>query len=235
MRKVLAAFAILVLAILSVSASTISFVYGSSISSIDMESDVKVGQLYVDQASNVLVVKSVLEGVEYGAENPGTVVEFDKLVSRGEYSVGSELVRRGPLFSFDVYGGLYHSLAKISMTCPLYPLYPLVVAGAGYDLVSAFSGESLSVRDALVLGGIGISFPIARLWDSGFTLIENGKIGAWCAAGISASDSVTFAFSYGFSYRHNVGPFHWELGAMWLKRLGEKNRISPYLGLGVDI
>lgn len=221
----------LVLIALCVNAGSISFSYRSSNSSIDMSADVRVGQVYVDPSNNVLIVKSVLKDVDYGGSALGDVVEFDKLISRGEYVSGSELKRRGPLFSAGVYVGLYSSLLHVSMTCVLYPIYPVVMAGVGYDLLS----ESVKMQDVLVLGGLGIAFPIARLWDSSFTLIENGKINAWCAAGISSSESVTFAFSYGFSYRHNVGPFNWELGGMWLQRLGEKSRISPYLGIGMDI
>lgn len=229
MKRLLVCAALLVLVALCAYASTTTFVYGSSISSIDMDQDVRVGQVYLDSSSNVLIVKSVLRDVDYGGQENGTVVEFDKYISRGEHVFGSPLVRRGPIIGIGVYGGLRHSLARVSVTCALYPLYPVVMAGLGYDL------EGAKAIDSLVLGGFGVQFPIARLWDSDFTLIENGKIGAWCAFGLSISDSVTFAGSYGFSYRHNVGPFSWELGGMWLYRSGGKNLISPYIGLGVDI
>lgn len=225
MKKNCAVAAFLFLFILAAGASTTTFVYKGSISSTDMDAQVRPGQIYVDGSSNVLVVKSVHDGVS----------EFDKVISRGEYFSGNSLKGRGHLHSMGLYSGLYHSLAGYSVSCAIYPFYPVVMGGVGYDLVSAFRGGSLSVSDGLALAGIGVSFPLARLWNGKNTLIENGKITAWCAAGVSISNSVTFASSYGFSYRHNLGSFHWELGGIWLYRNGGSNRISPYLGAGVDI
>ena len=235
MRRIATLVAILVFSAFCVNAATMTFVYGSSISSIDMGSDARTGQIYTDQSGNVVAVKAIHENVELGGGKTGKVVEFDKLISRGDYVTGSKLERRGMMSSLSVYGGLYHSMASCSITCPIYPFHPVLMAGVDYDLVSAMKRGSFTVSEALALAGIGVSFPIARLWDSGFTLIENGKVTAWCAAGVGISDSVTFALSYGFSYRHNVGSFHWELGGMWLYRIGGSNLISPYLGFGVDI
>lgn len=225
MKKYCALGVFLFLFVLAVGASTTTFVYKGSISSTDMDSDVRTGQIYTDGSSNVLVVKAVHDGV----------AEFDKVISRGEYFSGNSLTRRGSLHSIGLYSGLYHSLAGYSLSCFMYPFYPVVMGGVGYNLVSAFKGGSFSVSDGLALAGVGVSFPLARLWNTKNTLIENGKITAWCAAGVSISSSVTFACSYGFSYRHNLGTFHWDLGAMWLYRNGGSNRISPYLGAGVDI
>ena len=225
MKKYCALAAFLFLFVLAVGASTTTFVYKGSISSTDMTSDVRKGQIYTDGSSNVLVVKSVHDGV----------TEFDKVISRGDYFSGNSLKSRGPLHSIGLYSGLYHSLVCYSVSCAIYPFFPVVMGGFGYNLVSAFKGGSLSVSDGLALAGVGVSFPLARLWNTKNTLIENGKITAWCAAGVSISSSVTFASSYGFSYRHNLGTFHWDLGAMWLYRNGGSNRISPYLGVGVDI
>ncbi len=235
MRRILAFFALIALVAFSVHASTMTFVYGSSISSIDMDEDVGNGQIFIDQNGNVMAVKAVHKDVGIGGGAVGTVVEFDKLISRGDYVSDGVIKRRAPLSSISIYSGLYHSVASYSLTTAVYPFYPVLMAGVDYDLVSAFSGGSFSVSDALVLAGVGVSFPLARLWDSPFTLIQNGKVCAWLAAGVGISDSVTFANSYGFSYRHNVGFFHWELGGMWLYRTGARNLISPYLGFGVDI
>ena len=63
---------------------------------------------------------------------------------------------------------------------------------------------------------------------------ENGKISGWGAAGISIGSSVTFAASYGFSYRHNIGFFNWELGWFWLALPSVAVKGSPYLGVGMD-
>ncbi len=200
---------------LCVYAGSLSYVFGSSVSSVDME-DARRGQIYVDQGSNILAVKSV----------HGDVAEFDKLVSRSDYVAGSSLQRRGAVHSISAIGGLTHALVGYSVTTPLYPLYPLAMAGIGY---------SSSSVDALVLGGFGVAFPLARLWETSNTFIQNGKINGYCAGGVSISGSVTFAASYGFSYRHNLSAFHWEIGANWIYRYGTGTSISPYAGIGVDI
>ena len=85
------------------------------------------------------------------------------------------------------------------------------------------------------MAGIGVTFPIARLWDSSNTFIQNGKLASWCAAGVSIGSSVTFASTYGFAYRHSLGTFHWDLGVSWMYRTGTSNLASPYLGAGVYI
>ncbi len=235
MRRLLALVALLVIAVLSLGASSITFVYGSNISSIDMDEDVANGQIFTDGSGNVIAVKAVHRNVPYGAKDPGTVVEFDKLISRGPYETGSTLTRRGPLHSIGAFIGMYHFLAGYSFSCGLYPVYPIVMGGVGYDLGSVFSGGSFSFNGALVMAGIGVTFPIARLWDSTNTFIQNGKLTSWCAAGVCFGNTVTFASSYGFAYRHCLGTFHWDLGASWMYRTGSDNLISPYLGAGVYI
>jgi len=235
MKRFLALVALLSIAVLSLGASSITFVYGSNISSIDMDEDVGNGQIFTDESGNVLAVKSVLRDVPYGAKEPGDVVLFDKIISKGPYEVGSTLTRRGPLHSIGAFVGMYHFLAGYSFSCGLYPVYPVVMGGVGYDLGSVFSGGSFSFTGALVMAGIGVTFPIARLWDSSNTFIQNGKLASWCAAGVSIGSSVTFASTYGFAYRHSLGTFHWDLGVSWMYRTGTSNLASPYLGAGVYI
>ena len=156
MKKYCALGVFLFLFVLAVGASTTTFVYKGSISSTDMDSDVRTGQVYTDGSSNVLVVKAVHDGV----------AEFDKVISRGEYFSGNSLTRRGNRHSIGLYSGLYHSLAGYSISSFMYPFYPVVMGGFGYNLVSAFKGGSFSVSDGLALAGVGVSFPLARLWSA---------------------------------------------------------------------
>ena len=200
--------------------ASITYVYGNSISSVDVQGDYKVGQIFTDSSSNVLVLKRFYQ------KDEGPVAVFDKLISRAPYKRDDVLSPRGALNSFGAIGGLSHSLAWWSMTTPLYPLAPVVMAGASYGPDSGVG--------VLVLAGAKVNVPIARLWDSQHTLIVNGKLSGWGAAGASISSSVTFACSFGFSYRHNLGSFFWELGASWLWVLDRTKILSPYLGLGVD-
>lgn len=216
---------VLLLLLLFVSAccafcASITYVYGNNISSVDVGDEYKVGQLFTDSNSNILVLKRFFQKEE------GPVAVFDKLISKGLYARDSVLNPRGAMISFGVIGTLSHSLAYWSMTTPLYPLSPLVMAGASYG---ADSGTGV-----LVLAGAKVNIPIARLWDARNTFIVNGKISGWGAAGVSITERVTFACSFGFSYRHNVGSFSWEIGASWLSVLGGTRILSPYLGLGVD-
>lgn len=200
--------------------ASITYVYGNSISSVDVQGDYKVGQIFTDSSSNVLVLKRFYQ------KDEGPVAVFDKLISRAPYKRDDVLSSRGALNSFGVIGGLSHSLAWWSMTTPLYPLAPVVMAGASYGPDSGVG--------VLVLAGAKVNVPIARLWDSRNSLIVNGKLSGWGAAGASISSSVTFACSFGFFYRHNLGSFFWELGASWLWVLNRTKILSPYLGLGVD-
>lgn len=257
---------ILLLCSACVYAENLDYVFGGSLSSVSTE-NAKRGQVYLDSAMNVLVVKSVheveLESAEsdFDAVENYTVVEFDKLISRSGYQEGSELRRRGAVQSVYAVVGLNHSLLGYSFTSFLYPFYPVVMVGAGYDI----PGLNFSVAsgvDVLALAGVAVAVPIARMWDFDNTFIENGKISGYFAAGVavpafadavssSASTSlsdVTFAMSYGVSYRHNIGHFRWEVGVFWLYKYGATiggggstgssgagAKISPYIGFGVDI
>ena len=215
-------FSVLLLFVLITGAfsASITYVYGNNISSLAAGSDNKVGQVFTDSGSNVLVLKRFYQ------KDEGPVAVFDKLITRSPYKRDDVLSPRGALNSFGVIGSMSHSLAWWSMTTPVYPLSPLVMAGASY-------GPDFGVG-ALVLAGAKVNVPIARLWDTQNTFIVNGKLSGWGAAGVSITTSVTFACSFGFSYRQNLGSFFWELGASWLWVLDGARTLSPYLGLGVD-
>ena len=199
---------------------SITYVYGNSISSVDIGDDYGRGQVFTDSSSNVLVLKRIYRNDE------GPVAVFDKLISRGPYRRNDVLVPRGALNSITMTGSLDSALISWNMTTSLYPVQPLAVVGVTYGKDSDFG--------FLALAGAKVNVPLARLWDVGNTFIVNGKLSGWGAAGIGIGSSVTFACSFGFSYRHNAGSFSWELGASWLSVLGKTSALSPYLGIGVD-
>ena len=205
---------------LIVFAASITYVYGNNISSVDTESTFRRGQVFTDSSSNVLVLKRFYQKPE------GPVAVFDKLISRASYQRGDALSPRGAVNSFGVMGSLSYALASWSMTTGLYPLQPLAMAGVTYG-----SDYGTGI---LALAGAKVNVPLARLWDARNTFIVNGKLSGWGAAGIWTGSSVTFACSFGFSYRHNVGSFNWEAGATWLSVPGREKTLSPYLGFGVD-
>lgn len=220
LKKLFLIIPLLLASIGSAFCASITYVYGNSISSVDVGNDYKKGQVFTDSSSNVLILRRFYQKPE------GPVAIFDKLISRDSYERNDVLNPRSAMNSIGVMGSLGYALASWSMTSALYPLQPLAMAGVTY-------GQDYGVS-ILALAGAKVNVPLARLWDVKNTFIVNGKISGWGAAGISVSSSVTFACSFGFSYRHNVGAFSWELGATWLSVLGKERTLSPYLGIGVD-
>ncbi len=217
MKKVLAALILCLVIVCGLFADSLVYVYGNSISSNDFETVPKRGQVFVDESSNVIIVKGVRDDI----------VVFDKLVSREDYQRSSSLSHRGPLNSLNVIGSLGYSFVSYSITTPIYPFSPVVLVGASY-------GNILGTA-VVALAGLDIMVPIARLWDSRNTFIENGKLVGWGAVGASVSSAVTFASGYGFSYRHNIGSFNWEVGASWLLLNGFGSVFSPYIGVGLSL
>ena len=57
MKKTTLLLLMLLVSVLFVSAASITYVYGNSISSVDTESSFKRGQVFTDSYSNVLVLK----------------------------------------------------------------------------------------------------------------------------------------------------------------------------------
>ena len=222
-RQVKKPFVLLLMLIVSglyVFAASITYVYGNNISSVDTEESFKRGQVFTDSNSNVLVLRRFYQKSE------GPVAVFDKLISRASYVRDDVLKPRGSIRSIGVAGALDHALVSWSMTTGLYPLEPLAMAGFSYakDIQTG----------VLVLGGARVNIPLARLWDVRNAFIVNGKLSGWGAAGIEIGSSVTFACSFGFSYRQNIGSFCWEVGASWLSVLGRDRTLSPFIGIGVD-
>ena len=215
-RRLFAVLTILILICSSLHAGTISYVYGNNISSVEMEDGVSRGQVYTDNQDNLRIVRKVRDNV----------VMFDKLISRAPYQRDSDLTRRGPLSTITLMGGMNHALASYSVTTPIYPLSPVVMGGLSY-------GQKKGVR-ALALAGLEVTVPLARLWDSSNTFIQNGKLVGWGTAGISiVRTGVTFASGYGFCYRHNISSFCWSAGFSWLAVQGKYSIWTPFAGVGV--
>ena len=199
-----------------VSANTITYTYGNSVSSSDFDEIPNRGQIYVDGNSNILIVKAIYDDV----------LAFDKLISVAPYERGSTLTARQNLKTASVFADFDHALVSYTFTTPFYPFAPVAFAGLSY-------GRTFGIR-GLVLAGVKVTANVANLWDSLNTFIENGKITGWAAAGISISSPVTIAASYGFSYRHSLGFFSWELGWSWLAIPSVAVKGSPYLGVGME-
>lgn len=215
MRRLTAVLVIAIVLCFSLHAGTVGYVYGNNISSVDMDGASR-GQVYRDEGGNVLMVR----------KTSGNVVMFDKLISRAAYQRGSELVRRGPVFTITAGGGMNHALVRFSMTTAIYPFSPLVMAGVTYGN----AGGNI----VLALAGVDVTVPLARLWDSTNTFIENGKFMGYGAAGAAFGKEVKFASCYGISYRHNLGFLCWEAGFSWLSILGMSTIWTPYAGVGVS-
>ena len=180
-----------------------------------MGDGVSKGQVYTDEQGNTLIVRKVRDNV----------VMFDKLISKATYQRESELSKRGPLSTITAMGGINHALASYSITTPIYPFSPVVMGGVSYHKKDIC---------ALALAGIDVTVPLARLWDTSNTFIQNGKLVGWGTAGISiAKTGVTFASSYGFCYRHNIGSFCWNAGFSWLFIQDKYSVWTPFAGVGI--
>ena len=215
-KKTIITILALLLVLVPVCANSITYIYGNSISSVDFDEIPKRGTVFTDGNSNLLIVKAIYDDV----------IVFDKLISVAPYEKDSVLTERSALNSIRLYGGLGHSLVSYSLTTPFYPFAPVAAVGMSY-------GKRFGAR-ALILAGARVDASLANLWDSTNTFIENGRITGWASAGMSIGSSVTFAASYGFSYRHNLESFDWELGFSWLAIPGVAVAGSPYIGIGVD-
>ena len=215
MRRLSATLIIALVLCFCLHAGTVSYVYGNNISSVDMEGASR-GQVFSDEGGNMLIVR----------KTSGNVVMFDKLISRVSYRRGSELTRRGPVFTLTAGGGTNHALARLSMTTPVYPFNPVMMAGASYGKTSGIA--------ALVLAGVEVAVPLARLWDASSTFIQNGKFVGYGTAGVAIGSGTAFASCYGISYRHSLGILCWEAGFSWLSVLGKSTVWTPYAGVGVN-
>ncbi len=223
MRNIGRRLAVLVLILVSVVAlaysASVGFVYGNSVSSVDFSELPKVGRVFKDEANNVLIVNSSTE----------KVVVFDKISTHSPIEVGSKLSYAGPQNLLFLRASLNQTSLGWSISTVLYPLKPLVLTGVAYSFrTKTFDG-------GYITAGFESDVPLSKLWDTGFTLIEEGGITGWVTAGILIKNKVSFVSNYGLSYRHFVGSFRWEIGFSCIESPNNLKYSSTFLGVGVSL
>ena len=220
--------------------ASVSYVYGNQVSSIDFEVPPRVGTMFKDSKNNVLIV----------ANNSEKVVVFDRLSTNSKVEIGDNLKDEGRMHTFFARASFINaSIVSIgySFSTALYPIRPVLLCGFTFNpLVSLGSSNSTSTNSStsngssssssttriFVTAGLETSVLFSNLWDTTFTLVEDGGINGWCTAGVFVYPNVEFACSYGFSYRHYIGSFQWEIGLSWLRSLTFKYYTS-FVGFGV--
>lgn len=220
MRKRLAVLVLILASALSfVWSDSISFVYGNSVSSVDFETLPKVGTVFKDEKNNVLIVSSSSE----------KAVVFDKISTRSSIEVGSQLTKKGLQQLLFLRGSMNHACLGYSLSTPLYPLKPLALTGIAYSSnFTSYDGFYLTL-------GFETDVALSKLWDTSFTLIEDGGFTGWCTAGVLVKKSVCFCSAYGLSYRHYLGPFRWEIGISCLQGVYGFKYVSGFVGAGVSL
>lgn len=213
-RKALVLFLLLLVSVSSVWCATVGYVYGNQVSSVDFDVPPKVGAKFVDSNNNVLIVAKSLE----------KAVVFDRISTSSPVEEGSALTYKGRDHSVFARVSLANALVGYSVSTALHPVRPVVLVGFTY-----------STKRLFVSAGLEADVILSNLWDSTFTLIEDGGVLGWCTLGAFVLPSVAFACSYGVAYRHYIGSFRWELGASWLRGTGSILYKTPYIGLGVSI
>ncbi len=196
--------------------ASINYVYGNSVASDTFEELPKVGTIFTDDKNNVLIVRDSNENV----------VVFDKISTRSTVEVGSTLTEKGLQKLLFLRASMNHAEVGYSMSTLLYPLKPLALSGVAYS--KTFDGVYFTL-------GFESDVVLSKLWDSNFTLIEDGGITGWCTAGVLVKKGVTFACLYGLSYRHYIGTLRWELGYESLHASQELKYSSAFLGVGISL
>ena len=220
MRKRLAVvILILVISLSFVWSASISYVYGNTVASVDFENLPKVGTIFKDDKNNVLIVSHSNE----------KAVVFEKISTHSQLEVGSPLTEKGRQQLLFLRASLNHTSLGYSLSTSLYPLRPLVLTGVAYSLKNkTYDGFYFTL-------GFESDIVLSKLWDTQFTLIEDGGFTGWFSAGILVKTSVYFVSSYGLSYRHYLGPFRWEVGMSFLQGSYGFKYSSTFLGLGVSL
>ena len=220
MRKRLVIFILILASSLSfVWSDSVSFVYGNTVSSVDFQTLPKVGTVFKDENNNVLIVSSSNE----------KAVVFEKISTHSQVEVGSQLTRKGHQHLLFLRTSLNHTSLGYSISTSLYPLRPLVLTGVAY------SQKNKTYEGFYFTLGFESDIVLSKLWDTQFTLIEDGGITGWCTAGVLVKNAAYFVSSYGLSYRHYLGSFRWELGMSFLQGSYGFKFSSAFLGLGASL
>ncbi len=228
-------FAILLFILISLSCAwcaSIGYVYKNQVSSIDFEVPPKAGTIFKDSKNNVLIV----------ANSSENVVVFDRLSTNSKVEIGDNLKEKGRMHTIFARASFVNtSIVSVgySVSTALYPIRPVLLCGFTFKPLlslgsfgSTTASTSSSTTKVFVTAGFETSFLFSTLWDTSFTLVEDGGINGWCTAGVFVYPNVEFACSYGFSYRHYIGSFQWEVGLSWLRSVSLKYYTS-FVGVGV--
>lgn len=220
MGKRLAVLVLLLVSILSFAwSASVSFVYGNVVSSVDFQELPKVGMQFKDENNNILIVSKSNENV----------VVFDRISTRSNVEVGSKLTHHGNQNLLFLRASLNHVSLGWSVSTVLYPLKPLVLIGV------AFSFKSKSYEGVYLTAGFESDVVLSKLWDTHFTLIEDGGVTGWCTAGILLNKKVYFVSCYGLSYRHFINSFRWELGLSCIQVPNNLKHYSSFVGFGLSL
>ncbi len=229
-------FALLFLLLFSLSfvwCESIGYVYGNQVSSVDFEVLPKKGTMFKDSKNNVLIV-------EQSTEN---VVIFDRLSTRSKVEIGDSLKEKGRMHTIFARASLVNASIGYSFSTALYPIRPVFLCGFTFkSLLSLGSSDSTSTNSSsssssvtnriFVTAGFETDVLFSNLWDTSFTLVEDGGITGWCTVGAFVYPNIEFACSYGFSYRHYIGSFRWEVGLSCLRGVNLKY-YNSFVGIGV--
>ena len=202
--------------------ATIGYVYGNAVASVDFKELPSVGTLVIDEENNILIVRDSSE----------KAVIFDKISTRSSIKVGNRLASLGYQHIIFLRASLNHVSLGYSLSTVLYPLKPLALVGISYPTITS---NALAYDGAYFTLGFESDVVLSRLWDTSFTLLEDGGIMGWCTAGVFVKDKVSFVICYGLSYRHFIGNFRWELGLSWVKGSNSIRYYSPFVGVGVSL
>ncbi len=207
-------------------ADTAEFIYRNMVSSSDFSLIPNVGTAYKDEDGNTLIVRRILN--QQNDEKDTNIVVFDKHYTSGSgIKSGSILSKKGNIYRANLIGSLSYSFIDFSFTTVIYPFEPLIMAGMTYS-----NGSS----NPLVLLGARITAPLSNFFSSvSFTLVEDARLEGYVAAGVRISNTVDFACSYGFAYKHNLGIFTWGIYGIWLSGSWGVGSISPGISIGVNI
>ena len=195
-------------------ADSISYVYGTSISSLDTESPSK-GSCYTDNKNNIYRVSNTRYGV----------TEFEIVTTRGPVEKGSELIKRRPLIFTGLTAGIKKFSLNADITAFIHPLSFMIDSDVSFNL------DSIAV-----FAGIRANVPLSVVTSAESTFIEDGSLYAYALFGSEVKNNLSFMTKWGLGYRHIIKRFFWSLGYDETLNVSAGKKISDFaLSLGVMI
>lgn len=190
------------------------YVYGDMVSFITEEGEiVRKGNIFKDDSSNVFIASAVENGV----------VVLQRLYGSGKYTPGSNLMKRGALYTLSPFATLDFAGLTLSRTGELYPLIPFL----GFSYTYRYSQIN-------VFAGLKTSLSLSSATGSSFFLLKNGYVDILAGIGTSSTFSGVSLLTL-FMYRYNLGIFSLSAGAGALKSDLYEFRIAPAVSLGVTV